>query len=61
MWVTWVNCKLIEDMMVFNHVVKFHENRMKNGGDTYTTLNTQNGAKIHTKITKTEKICGSHG
>ena len=38
MWVTWVNCKLIEDMMVVNDVVKFHENRMQNEGDAYTRL-----------------------
>ena len=39
MWVTWVNCKLIEDMMVVNDVVKFNENRMRNQGDAYTRLN----------------------
>ena len=48
MWVTRVNCKLIQDMMLVNHVVKFHKNWMKNeGGDAYTTLNAQNSAKIH--------------
>jgi hypothetical protein len=39
MWVTWVKCKHIQDMMIFNHVVKFHKNRMKNGEDTSTRLN----------------------
>ena len=39
MWVTWVNTKHIQDMMELNHVVKFHDNRMKNGGDVYTRLN----------------------
>ena len=47
MWVTWVKCKLIQDMMVLNNVVKFHENWMKNGGEAYTRLNIQNGVKIN--------------
>jgi hypothetical protein len=34
--VKWVNSKLIQDRMILNHVVKFHENRMKSGGDRYT-------------------------
>ena len=33
-------------MIVFNHVVKFHKNQMKNEGDKDTKLNTQNNAKI---------------
>ena len=47
MSVTWVKCKQIQDMIVLNNVVKFHENRMKNGGDsTSTSLNIiQNGVK----------------
>ena len=47
-------------MRVVNNVVKFHENRMENGGDRYTRLNTQNGAKLM-KITEAEQICVSHG
>ena len=50
MWVTWVNSKVIQDMMVLiikPYVVKFHENGMKNEGDSFTRLNTQNGAEIH--------------
>ena len=27
-WVTWVNSELIQDMMILNHVVNFHENQM---------------------------------
>ena len=41
--------------------VKFHENQMKNEGDTSTWLNIiQNGVKL-TKSTEAEKVCGSHG
>ena len=58
MWVTWVNSNLHQDMMVpvLNHIVKFHEHRMKNEGDRGTRLNIQNEAKF-TKITEAEKIC----
>ena len=41
MWVTWVNCKLIQDMMVVNHDVKFHENRIKNEGGDINNHNVQ--------------------
>ena len=47
MWVTWVKSELNQDIMVLNHAVKFHENRIKNKGDSSTRLNTQNGAKNH--------------
>ena len=47
MWVTWVNWKLIQHMMVVKHVVKFHENRIKNGGDMYIGLNIENGVKYN--------------
>ena len=46
MWVIWVNIKPIEDMLELDHVVTFHENRMKNGGeDMLARLNTRNGVK----------------
>ena len=45
MLVTWVKCKLIQDMIVLNNVVKFHENWMKNEGEVYTRLNSQNAVK----------------
>ena len=32
------NSKLIQDMMTLNHVEKFYENRMKNGGDRYSRI-----------------------
>ena len=55
MWVTWVKCKLIQDMMVLTNVMNFHENRMKNGGDMSTRLNNiQNSVKTN-EIIEAEK------
>ena len=47
MWVTWVNCKVVEDMMVFNHVVKFHENCMKyEVGDSFEHMHTDRHGRL---------------
>ena len=41
MWVTWVNLGHTGDMMELNHVVKFNDDRMKNGGDAFTKFNAK--------------------
>ena len=45
--VTRVNWQVVQDLMIFKHHVKCHENRMKNERDRDTRLNTRNNAKIH--------------